>query len=193
MVQIMKETLNLGAAPHVPNAKGDVAEEPVISSQPLLSQLERLAAMSSTQQDNSMNLSHMIRSIVDRAVQDAVKQALQGQPTLTVTNSTIIEDQVLEAVTIDPARQRSVKDVRTKLVNGYTHLRADGAHSECAEIVSQAADIPDPGDVQSGFGAQLDCVRQKLLSLWSEALDLSKDSIEPNDSFFVSFVFHNPN
>jgi len=192
MAQIMKETLDLGAAPHVPNVRGDVAAEPTISSQPLLSRLERLVDMSSAQQDNSMDLGHMIRSIVDRAVQDAVKIALQGQPTLGVNNPTIIEDHVVDATGIDLARQGSVKVTRTEVVNGYIYPYTGGAHSDVPEMVNQAAEIPNPRAVLSDCNARLDCVRRKLLSLWSEALDLSEDSIEPNDSFFVSFLIHYP-
>lgn len=191
MVQIMNETLTLGAAQQVPTARGHGVEEPVISSQPLLSQLERLVVMSSNQQDNSMDLSHMIQSIVDRVVQDAVKQALQGQTMPSVPNPTIFEDQVSKAGVIHSTRQGSVKDARTKVADSYTCPRTEGAHSELAEIVELAAEIPDPAAVLSNGGAQPDCARRKLLSLWSEALDLSEDSIEPSDSFFVGFVFCN--
>ena len=191
MVQVMNETLDLGTAPNIPNARRDAAEEPAVSPQSLASQLERLVAMSSIQQGNSMDFGYMIRSVLDRVVQDAVNKALQSQPTLTVDKNSDNEDQVSEATAVNSIGQEIVEDARITVASGLRHPRADDAHSELVEIVEQSANVSVKGSVLSHYGERPDRVSQKLLSLWSEVLDLSEDSIEPNDSFFVSSIFPN--
>lgn len=191
MVQVMNETLDLGATPSVPDARRDVVGDPAVSSQSLVSQLERLVAMSSTQQGNSTDFGSMIRSILDRAVQDAVNKALQSQPTLTVDNHSDIEDQVSEATAVNPIGQNRVEDARITVISGLRQPRADYAHSELGEIVEQSTNISAHESVLSHDGERQDWVSQKLLSLWGEVLDLSEDSIEPNDSFFVGSIFPN--
>jgi hypothetical protein len=191
MVQVMNETLDLGAGPNVPNARPHVAEDPAVSPQSLVSQLERLVAMSSTQQGNSMDFSSMIRSILDRAVQDAVNKALQSQPTLTVDKHSNIEDQVSKHTAVNPIGKKSVEDARITVMSGLRQPLADDAHSELAEIVEQSANVSVQGSVLSHDNERPDWVSQKLLSLWSEVLELSEDSIDSNDSFFVSSIFLN--
>lgn len=191
MVQVMNETLDLGTAPNVPNARRHVAEDPAVSPQSLFSQLERLVAMSSTQQGNSMDFSSMIRSILDSAVQDAVNKALQSQPTLSADKQSDIEDQESKHTAVNPIGQNSVEDARITVMSNLGKARAEDARSEVAEIVEQSARVSVQGSVLSHDGKRPDWVSQKLLSLWSEVLELSEDSIESNDSFFVSSIFLN--
>ena len=188
MVQVMNETLELEAVSSLPNGKKDTAEDPTISPQTLVSQIERLVAISSTQQGNSLDLSSMIRSTVDRVVQDAVNKALQSQPTLASVRPPGVGVQGFEDTAMNHMGQNSVADSRISVISGLKHSLSDDVNSDVGEALERSATVSVHGSATSQSAERSDFVSQRLLSLWSDVLDLPEDSIEPNDSFFVSFT-----
>ncbi len=186
MVQIMKETLEVGAVPDLRNSRGCDAVDSVGPQQSLVSQLERLVAMNSNQQADSTDVGGMIHSIVDRMVQNAVSKALQTQSTLAADRGSDVEAHLSEFTKSNAHGQEILSNARIIAMNDSKEIHAVDAHSGLPDIVEQSIYISDKGIVGDRRGNRSDWVAQKLLSLWSEVLDLSQADIEANDNFFVS-------
>jgi hypothetical protein len=179
MAQIMNETLDLETEAKSPTVKRDKAEKTASLPESLISELERLVAMSSNQNAKPTDVDFMLRSI-----QATVSKALQGPGASTrEISSNGVEDEASEATAVNSTTHDSMDHSQLTTLTGIRQPNAKVVERQDSIKVSAQSSILSHQDKSSEW------VDQKLLSLWSEALDLSEDSIEPSDSFFVSTVF----
>jgi aryl carrier-like protein len=131
--------------------------------------------------------SHLIRSIVAEMVPQIVEQIVAKNKTVPEP-STI--DQMTNQMTGMIARRTSVSQrERPNLETGsiYSRGRRGSVTSNAESRIQTAADmVAAAGVLASESTKSPEFVEKKLLGLWSELLDMVEDTIEQDDSFFVS-------
>ena len=138
---------------------------------------------------------HLIRSIVAEMVPQIVDQVMAKNKTALpepATAATINE--MTNQMTGMIARRASISHhEKPNFETGsiYSRGRRPSVTSNAESRIQTAADMVAAAGVLATEALQSpDFVEKKLLGLWSELLDMVEDTIEKDDSFFVSRTFY---
>jgi amino acid adenylation domain-containing protein/non-ribosomal peptide synthase protein (TIGR01720 family) len=135
--------------------------------------------------------SHLIRSIVAEMVPQIVDQVIAKNKTVPEPASATI-NQMTDQITGLIARRASLSQrERPVLDTASIHSRGRrmSVTSNAESRIQTAADMVAAASALATEALQSpDFVEKKLLHLWSELLDMVEDTIEKDDSFFVSTV-----
>ena len=140
--------------------------------------------------------SHLIRSIVSEMVPQIVDQMMAKNTAAAPSGAPIINqasaiDQMTNQMTGMIARRASVtqreRPTMERTTSAYSRGRRTSVTSNAESRIQTAADMVAAAGVMATAALDSpDFVEKKLLGLWSELLDMVEDTIEKDDSFFVS-------
>jgi non-ribosomal peptide synthase protein (TIGR01720 family) len=134
----------------------------------------------------------LIRSIVAEMVPQIVDQIITKNKTVPPETASATINEMTNQMTGMIARRASISQrERPNLETGslYSRGRRGSVTSNAESRIQTAADMVAAAGVLATEAMQSpDFVEKKLLGLWSELLDMVEDTIEKDDSFFVSDV-----
>lgn len=144
--------------------------------------------------------SHLIRSIVSEMVPQIVDQVMAKNNIATtpgaavLTQASTIENMTTQMTSMIARRASITQSQRPTLDRpssafSNTRGRRMSTTSNAESRVQTAADMVAAAGVMATAALESpDIVEKKLLGLWSELLDMVEDTIEKDDSFFVSLL-----
>lgn len=138
----------------------------------------------------------LIRSIVSEMVPQIVDQIVAKNKTSAEPASATI-DQMTNQMTGLLNRRASLSmrarpNIETGSIRGSIRSRRMSVTSNAESRIQTAADMVAAVGVlatEASKGVAPDFVEKKLLTLWSELLEMVEDTIDQEDSFFVSLTF----
>jgi len=144
--------------------------------------------------------SHLIRSIVSEMVPQIVDQVMAKNNIATtpgaavLTQASTIENMTTQMTSMIARRASITQSQRPTLDRpssafSNTRGRRMSTTSNAESRIQTAADMVAAAGVMATAALESpDIVEKKLLGLWSELLDMVEDTIEKDDSFFVSLL-----
>lgn len=135
--------------------------------------------------------SHLIRSIVTEMVPQIVDQVIAKNKTVPEPAAATINEMKNQMTGLIARRASISQREKPSLETGSTYSRGRrmSVASNAESRIQTAADMVAAAGVLATEALQSpDFVEKKLLGLWSELLDMVEDTIEKDDSFFVSLV-----
>jgi non-ribosomal peptide synthase protein (TIGR01720 family) len=132
---------------------------------------------------------HLIRSIVSEMVPQIVEQIVANNKTVPEPATATINEMTNQMTGMLARRASLSHREKPNLETGSTYSRGRrmSVTSNAESRIQTAADMVAAAGVLATEALQSpDFVEKKLLGLWSELLDMVEDTIERDDSFFVS-------
>jgi non-ribosomal peptide synthase protein (TIGR01720 family) len=133
--------------------------------------------------------SHLIRSIVSEMVPQIVDQIIAKNKAVPEPAAATINEMTNQMTGMLTRRASLSQREKPNLETGSTYSRGRrmSVASNAESRIQTAADMVAAAGVLATEALQSpDFVEKKLLGLWSELLDMVEDTIEKDDSFFVS-------
>lgn len=135
---------------------------------------------------------NLIRSIVSEMVPQIVNQVLEKNKIPPLASQSAVSEMTNQMAGM-LARRASQSKRGRNLDTASVRSRRMSAASDAESRIQTAADMVAAAGVMATEALKSvppDFVEKKLLGLWSELLDMVEDSIDKDDSFFVSSLIH---
>ena len=132
---------------------------------------------------------NLIRSIVSEMVPQIVNQVLEKNKLSPVATQSAVSEMTNQMAGMLARRASQSIRGRPNLETSSIRSRRMSAASETESRIQTAADMVAAAGVMATEALKSvppDFVEKKLLALWSDLLDMVEDSIDKDDSFFVS-------
>jgi non-ribosomal peptide synthase protein (TIGR01720 family) len=130
--------------------------------------------------------SNLIRSIVSEMVPQIVDQVLAKNKTAPAAAQATVNEMTNQMAGMIARRASQSIRGRPNLETGSIRSRRMSATSDAGSRIGIAADMLAVAATEAMKSAPPNFVEKKLLTLWSELLDMVEDNIDNDDSFFVS-------
>jgi len=145
-----------------------------------------LAPMSNSAPD----WSNLIRSIVSEMVPQIVDQVLAKNKSAPAAAQATVNEMTNQMAGMIARRASQSVRGRPNLETGSIRSRRMSATSDAGSRIGIAADMLAVAATEAMKSAPPNFVEKKLLTLWSELLDMVEENIDNDDSFFVSYQLH---